>query len=92
MLCVTAPSETGALKENSPELEVKADLVDVGKHPTCATEDVVPQSLHIQDVKSDLAAVRLDMCTKEDLEKVKEATRRLEEKLDALMAKLGGKE
>ena len=77
MLHVTAPSETGALKDNSPDLEeIKADLVDVVKH--------------IQDVKSDLAGLQenlKDLVSRE----VKEATRCLEEKLDALMARLSEK-
>ena len=79
MFRVTAPSETGALKENAPELlEIKTDLSNVGQH--------------VQDVKCDLAAVRVDMCSKKDLEEVKKATRCLEEKLDAFFAKLGEKE
>ena len=77
MFYVIAPSETGALKENNPQLEkVKADLVDVGKHVICAREDIVRQSLQFQ----------------ESLEDIKKTQRCLEEKLDALLARLGEKE
>ena len=94
------------VEHHSPQLkENEADLADVGKHLISAREDIVRQSLHIQDMKSDLAVVRGDVEDvlkqssqfQENLEdivsrEVKKATRCLEEKLDALLAKLSKKE
>lgn len=65
-------------------------------------DNIVRQSLEIQELKSDFADVRQEMSAKEDnmrhnmedivSDEVKKATRRLEEKLDALLVKLSEKD
>ena len=57
----------------------------------CPREDIDHQGLQLQDVKSDLET-RLAEVKSEIQFKLVEANRSLEEKLDAVLAKLGKKE
>ena len=57
----------------------------------CPREDIDHQGLQLQDMKSDLETILTEV--KSEIQfKLVEANRGLEEKLDALLAKLGKKE
>ena len=83
--------------------ELQRDMSKVFDHIICARQDVVRQNLDIQEsVKSDIAEIRQEMCSKENnmrqtiedivSNEVKKATKCMEEKLDALLVKLREKE
>lgn len=85
---------------NGSRLDVlQKDMSKVFDQIICARQDVARQSLDIQEsVKSDIAQIRHEMCTKENQmqktmegivsNEVKKATKCMEEKLDAFLVEL----
>lgn len=96
-MCTPVPEQ---VDHNVSRLDVlQKDMSKVFDQIICASQDVARQSLDIQEsVKSGIAEIRHEMCTKENQmqktmesivsNEVKKATKCMEEKLDALLIKL----
>lgn len=89
----TCVSEDHVDRNGSRLDELQRDMSKVFDHIICARRDVVRQSLDIQEsVKSAIAEIRHEMCTKENnmrqtMEDIKKATKCMEDLLVKLREK-----